>query len=162
QGRGSAGPDTPPVVHPDAEVRIRVNNGGSHVSFVLLAIVALGTLLLSGAQSLAMGLVAAVLIGFGTGGESAITPCLLSPFFGLLWFATLSSVAGVAAGGGRRSRPDCAGSGLRCYRFLRSAARGAGRRDLWHSDAYAGPAPIPCHRSALTTTRCRGVRVMGF
>jgi len=59
------------------------------VSFVLLAITALGAFVLSGADSLALGVLAAVLIGFGMGGEADVTPYLLSRYFGLRSFSTL-------------------------------------------------------------------------
>jgi predicted MFS family arabinose efflux permease len=61
----------------------------ARVSFVLLAIAALGTFLLSGAQSLTMGVLAAALIGFGMGGEADVTPYLLSRYFGLRSFSVL-------------------------------------------------------------------------
>jgi MFS family permease len=59
------------------------------VSFVLLAIAALGAFVLSGANSLALGVLSAVLIGFGMGGEADVTPYLLSRYFGLRSFTTL-------------------------------------------------------------------------
>jgi predicted MFS family arabinose efflux permease len=59
------------------------------VSFGLLALAALGTFLLAGANSLGMGLVAAALIGFGMGGEADVTPYLLSRYFGLRAFSML-------------------------------------------------------------------------
>ena len=55
----------------------------------LLSIAALGTFLLSGADSLTMGVVAAALIGFGMGGEADVTPYLLSRYFGLRSFSVL-------------------------------------------------------------------------
>ena len=61
----------------------------ARVSFVLLAMAALGTYLLSSAQSLPMGVLAAVLIGFGMGGEADVIPYMLSRYFGLRSFATL-------------------------------------------------------------------------
>jgi cyanate permease len=61
----------------------------ARVSFALLAIAALGTFLLAGAHSLTMGVVAAVLIGFGMGGEADVTPYLLSRYFGLRSFSML-------------------------------------------------------------------------
>jgi MFS family permease len=61
----------------------------ARVSFVLLAMAALGTYLLAGADSLAMGVVAAVLIGLGMGGEADVTPYLLSRYFGLKSFSML-------------------------------------------------------------------------
>jgi MFS family permease len=59
------------------------------VSFVLLAIAALGAFVLSGANSLPLGVLSAVLIGFGMGGEADVTPYLLSRYFGLRSFTTL-------------------------------------------------------------------------
>lgn len=61
----------------------------ARVSFVLLAMAALGTFLLAGAQSLPVGVLAAVLIGFGMGGEADVIPYMLSRYFGLRSFATL-------------------------------------------------------------------------
>ena len=59
------------------------------VSCVLLCLAALGTFLLAGAHSLAVGALAAVLIGFGMGGEADVTPYILSRFFGLRSFSML-------------------------------------------------------------------------
>ena len=59
------------------------------VAFGLLTTAALGTFLLASADSLAMGLVAAALIGVGMGGEADVTPYLLSRYFGLRAFSTL-------------------------------------------------------------------------
>jgi MFS family permease len=61
----------------------------ARVSFALLAIAALGTFLLSGAHSLTMGVMAAVLIGLGMGGEADVTPYMLSRYFGLRSFSVL-------------------------------------------------------------------------
>jgi MFS family permease len=61
----------------------------AHVSFVLLVLAALGTFTLSGAQSLAMGVLGAALVGFGMGGEADVTPYLLSRYFGLRSFSML-------------------------------------------------------------------------
>lgn len=59
------------------------------VAFVLLAMAAGGVFLLAGARSLEVGVAAAVLIGFGMGGEADVTPFLLSRYFGLRSFSTL-------------------------------------------------------------------------
>lgn len=59
------------------------------VSFCLLALAALGTFLLSGADSLGTGIGAAVLIGFGMGGEADVTPYLISRYYGLKSFSVL-------------------------------------------------------------------------
>ena len=61
----------------------------ARVAFVLLALAALGTFVLSGAQSLATGVLGAALIGFGMGGEADVTPYLLSRYFGLRSFSVL-------------------------------------------------------------------------
>ena len=61
----------------------------ARVSFALLALAALGTFLLARAASLPMGVTAAVLIGFGMGGEGDVTPYLLSRYFGLRSFSML-------------------------------------------------------------------------
>jgi MFS family permease len=59
------------------------------VALVLLTAAAVGTLVLSGAHSFAIGTVAAVLIGLGMGGEADVTPYVLLRYFGLKSFATL-------------------------------------------------------------------------
>ena len=61
----------------------------ARVSFGLLAVAAVGTLLLATADSLALGIVAAALIGAGMGGEADVTPYLLSRYFGLRAFSVL-------------------------------------------------------------------------
>jgi predicted MFS family arabinose efflux permease len=61
----------------------------ARVSFVLLALAALGAWILSWAGSLPMGVLGALLIGFGMGGEGDVTPYLLSRYFGLRSFSTL-------------------------------------------------------------------------
>ena len=70
----------------------------TRVSFVLLAIAALGTFTLAGAQSPAAGMIAAALIGFGTGGEVDVFPYMLSRYFGLAALSTLIGVAWMAFG----------------------------------------------------------------
>lgn len=62
---------------------------GPRVGFCLLALTALGILLLANASSGAAGITAAALIGFGLGGEADITPYLLTRYFGLRSFSTL-------------------------------------------------------------------------
>jgi MFS family permease len=68
------------------------------VCFVLLAIAALGAYLLSGATSFSTGAIAAVCIGFGTGGEVDVIPYLLSRYFGIRSLATLFGVIWMAIG----------------------------------------------------------------
>jgi len=62
---------------------------GPRVSQIMLLMTVLGILLLSVANSLTVGLVAAALIGFSMGSEGDITPYLLGRYFGLRRFSTL-------------------------------------------------------------------------
>jgi cyanate permease len=62
---------------------------GPRVALVINLITALGIFLLARAASFPAGCVAAALIGVGAGGEAAITPYLLTRYFGLRAFSTL-------------------------------------------------------------------------
>jgi MFS family permease len=62
---------------------------GPHVALVINLITALGIFLLARASSFPAGCFAAALIGVGAGGEAAITPYLLTRYFGLRAFSTL-------------------------------------------------------------------------
>jgi MFS family permease len=62
---------------------------GPRVAFVINLITALGIFLLARANSFPAGCLAAALIGIGAGGEAAITPYLLTRYFGLRSFSTL-------------------------------------------------------------------------
>jgi MFS family permease len=62
---------------------------GAHVAFAVNLITALGVFLLARASSFPAGCLAAALIGVGAGGEAAITPYLLTRYFGLRGFSTL-------------------------------------------------------------------------
>lgn len=62
---------------------------GARVALVVSLITAGGIFLLAQANSFAAGCVAAALIGVGAGGEAAITPYLLTRYFGLRAFSTL-------------------------------------------------------------------------
>jgi MFS family permease len=62
---------------------------GARVSQWMLLMTVCGMLLLSVAQSLVSGLIAASLIGFSMGSEGDITPYLLSRYFGLQRLSTL-------------------------------------------------------------------------
>ena len=62
---------------------------GARVAFVINLITAGGILLLAEASHFLTGSVAAALIGIGAGGEAAITPYLLTRYFGLRSFSTL-------------------------------------------------------------------------
>jgi len=62
---------------------------GPRVSQVMLLMTVLGIVLLSFANTLTAGLIAAALIGFSMGSEGDITPYLLGRYFGLKRFSTL-------------------------------------------------------------------------
>ena len=62
---------------------------GPRVALAINLITALGIFLLARATSFPAGCLAAVLIGVGAGGEAAITPYLLTRYFGLRSFSTL-------------------------------------------------------------------------
>jgi MFS family permease len=62
---------------------------GARVSLVVNLVTAAGIFLLAHASSFSAGCLAAALIGIGAGGEAAITPYLLTRYFGLRAFSTL-------------------------------------------------------------------------
>lgn len=62
---------------------------GPRVAFAMLVLAAAGIWLLATASTFWAGALAAVLIGLGLGGEAAITPYLLTRYFGLRSFSTL-------------------------------------------------------------------------
>ena len=62
---------------------------GARVAFLVSLLTAAGILLLAKTNSFAPAAVAAALIGIGAGGEAAITPYLLTRYFGLRAFSTL-------------------------------------------------------------------------
>ena len=62
---------------------------GARVALGVSLVTAAGILLLAKASSFAAGSAAAALIGIGAGGEAAITPYLLTRYFGLRAFSTL-------------------------------------------------------------------------
>jgi MFS family permease len=70
----------------------------TRVSVVLLTLASAGLLLLLGSPSFATALVAATLVGFGTGGEVDVTPYLLSRYFGLRSFGMLYGLNWTAFG----------------------------------------------------------------
>jgi MFS family permease len=70
----------------------------TRVAFLLLAVAALGTFLLAGARSFAMGVAGATLLGFGAGGESDVAPYLLSRYFGTRSLGTLYGLVWTAIG----------------------------------------------------------------
>ncbi len=65
---------------------------GARVAFVITLSTASGIFLLARANSFPAGCLAAALIGVGAGGEAAITPYLLTRYFGLRAFSTLYGV----------------------------------------------------------------------
>jgi MFS family permease len=65
---------------------------GGRVAFVVSLITAAGIFLLARANSFAAGTIATALIGIGAGGEAAITPYLLTRYFGLRSFSTLYGI----------------------------------------------------------------------
>jgi MFS family permease len=77
---------------------------GPSVSFAFFCITALAIFLLSG-SSVAGAYSAAALLGFAAGGESDITPYLLSRYFGLRGFSTLYGMAWTAFGVGTAVGP---------------------------------------------------------
>lgn len=62
---------------------------GARVAFVVNLSTAAGIFLLARANTFSAGCLAAALIGIGAGGEAAITPYLLTRYFGLRAFSTL-------------------------------------------------------------------------
>ena len=62
---------------------------GARVAFLVSLLTATGILLLAKTNNFATSAVAAALIGIGAGGEAAITPYLLTRYFGLRAFSTL-------------------------------------------------------------------------
>lgn len=62
---------------------------GGRVAFVVSLLTAAGIFLLARANSFSAAAFAAALIGIGAGGEAAITPYLLTRYFGLRGFSTL-------------------------------------------------------------------------
>jgi cyanate permease len=62
---------------------------GGRVAFVVSLVTAAGIFLLARANSFTAGSLSAALIGVGAGGEAAITPYLLTRYFGLRAFSTL-------------------------------------------------------------------------
>ena len=61
----------------------------ARVALVVSLITAAGIFLLAHASSFLVGCLASALIGVGAGGEAAITPYLLTRYFGLRAFSTL-------------------------------------------------------------------------
>lgn len=65
---------------------------GAHVAFLVTLTTASGVFLLARATHVSTGAIAAGLIGIGAGGEAAITPYLLTRYFGRSAFATLYGI----------------------------------------------------------------------
>ncbi len=62
---------------------------GAYVALVVNLMTAAGVALLARAHTFGAGALAAALLGIGAGGEAAITPYLLTRYFGLRAFSTL-------------------------------------------------------------------------
>jgi len=75
------------------------------VLVALMALAAVGALLLAHARSFGIGVIAAMLVGFGIGGESDVVPYLLSRYFGLRSFSAIFGVAWLANAIGGASGP---------------------------------------------------------
>jgi MFS family permease len=69
---------------------------GPRVSQIMLLLSSAGVSLLSVANTLPIGMAAAVLIGFSMGSEGDVTPYLLSRYFGLRKFSTLYALSWTA------------------------------------------------------------------
>ena len=82
---------------------------GPRVSQVMLLMTVLGIALLSVANSLTAGLIAAGLIGFSMGSEGDITPYLLGRYFGLRRFSTLYALTWTAYAIGGATGPIVVG-----------------------------------------------------
>jgi MFS family permease len=107
----------------------------TRVTFVLLATASIGTFLLAGTSSFTVALVAAALIGFGTGGEVDVIPYLLSRYFGVGSLATLYGLAWTAFGLAGAAGPVVMGR----------AFDGTGSYErvlLWFAAALAGVAAL--------------------
>jgi MFS family permease len=107
---------------------------GPRVSQVMLLMTVLGIALLSVAQTLPIGLLAASLIGFSMGSEGDITPYLLSRYFGLKRLSTLYALTWTAYAVGGATGPIVVG---RVFDSLGSYRAGA-------IQLLALPALIPC------------------
>jgi predicted MFS family arabinose efflux permease len=82
---------------------------GPRVSQIMLLMTVLGIVLLSVANSLSAGLVAAGFIGFSMGSEGDITPYLLGRYFGLKRFSTLYALTWTAYAIGASAGPVLVG-----------------------------------------------------
>jgi MFS family permease len=82
---------------------------GPRVSQFMLLMTVLGIVLLSVANSLTSGLVAAGLIGFSMGSEGDVTPYLLGRYFGLKRFSTLYALTWTAYAIGGATGPILVG-----------------------------------------------------
>ena len=100
---------------------------GPRVSQIMLLTTVLGILLLSVANSLTAGLVAAGLIGFSMGSEGDITPYLLGRYFGLKRFSTLYALTWTTYAIGGATGPLLVG---RVF-DARSAPIGLSRSSYW-------------------------------
>jgi MFS family permease len=82
---------------------------GPRVSQIMLLMTVIGIVLLSVANTLTAGLIAAALIGFSMGSEGDITPYLLGRYFGLKRFSTLYALTWTAYAIGGATGPIVVG-----------------------------------------------------
>ena len=138
-----------------------------HVSFVLLAIAALGAYLLAGASSFSMGAIAAVCIGFGTGGEVDVIP---HPAVAIFRDSIVGDAFRRHLDGGwtcEYSGADPDGARLRRHRLLceRSVRVGCRRDRGGGADAHPAAVSAPergrCPCRLTQTAKRRGYRALG-
>jgi MFS family permease len=77
----------------------------ARIACVALAVASIGCVLLAGVQTFTMGIVAALLIGFGTAGETDVVPFLFTRYFGLRSCSTLYGLAWIASALGAAAGP---------------------------------------------------------
>ena len=112
------------------------------LAFCVLALGALGIFILSSAHSLAMGSLAAILVGGAMGGEADITPYILSRYFGL---QVILDALRVYVDGVRHRRCDRSGldgQGLRHDRILSGAGGEAFRPHALRGGAHVSDAGV--------------------
>jgi MFS family permease len=107
---------------------------GPRVSQIMLLMTVFGIVLLSVANSLSAGLIAAGLIGFSLGSEGDITPYLIGRYFGLRRFSTLYALTWTAYAIGGATGPILVGRVFDTFGSYRPIA----------IQLLAIPALIPC------------------
>jgi predicted MFS family arabinose efflux permease len=131
------------------------------VGFVLLTLAAVGTFLLSNAHSLSAGIAAAVLIGFGMGGEADITPFLLAKYYSFRSLSTLYGFTWTAYALAGAIGPilmgkafDATGSYQAFLLWLAVLTVGAATLMLFMPSYDVGgtPTPMPAESGAVSST----------